>query len=319
MSDKECSFEVCGIDVSKDTLDVDHYPQPAPQRVANDSAGRARLIGQLRRVAPRMIVLEASGGYERELVAELLSAGLPVVVVNPRQVRDFARACNTLAKTDRIDAQVLARFGHALRPEIRSFPDENAQTLQDLLARRRQLVEFRVAEKNRLAQARRSEVRKSIEALLAAVDAQLQDLERDVDQLVRNSPAWRENEQLLRSVPGVGPQTARTLLAELPELGACSRQQIGALVGLAPFNCDSGRFRGKRIIRGGRTVVRQTLYMATLVATKHNPKIKAFYHRLLQAGKPKKLALTACMHKLLTILNALFRTRTNWHSSPQTT
>ena len=301
-----------GIDVAKDFLDVADFPGELRERFANTSDGHALLVQSLSRHSVQLIVLEATGGYERSLVAELAVAGLPVVVVNPRQVRDFARATGQLAKTDQLDALALARFGHSVQPEIRPLPDENSRQLQELLARRRQLVQMHTAENNRLQQARGRLVRQSIQSVLKLLQKQLEHIDEDLDQAIRHSPVWREAEQLLKSVPGIGNQTARTLIAELPELGRCSRQQVAALVGVAPINRDSGRFRGRRTTWGGRATVRSALYMAALVASRHNPIIRSFYQRLLAAGKPKKLALTACMHKLLTILNAMLRTRQPW-------
>lgn len=262
------------------------------------------------------IVLEASGGYQVPLVTELAAADLPVCVINPRQARDFAKATGRLAKTDKLDAAGLAHFAYAIQPPCRPIPDEKAQEFQQLLARRRQLIAMRTAELNRRQQARSATVRESIRAVIQLLDLQLRDHDQHLDQLLRSCPLWKEQEDLLKSVPGVGDQTARTLLAELPELGQASRQQLAALVGLAPLNRNSGLFRGQRRIHGGRPVVRRTLYMATLVASRHNPLIRAFYQRLLAAGKKKKVALVACMHKLLTILNAMLRTRTPWKSAP---
>jgi transposase len=263
----------------------------------------------------KSVVLEATGGYERAVVAELLAAGLPVVVVNPAQVRHFAKAKGKLAKTDAIDAAVLAEFGQAVRPEMRALPDAQALEIREKLARRRQLVQMRTAEDNRLKQAAGTLVRQSIQAVQQALAKQLEQFDDDLQKTIEQTPAWREKENLLRSVPGVGPRTASTLLVELPELGDCSRQQIAALVGVAPFNRDSGRFRGQRTISGGRTTVRSALYMATLVATKHNPVIRSLYQRLQKAGKRKKVALVACMRKMLCILNAVLRDGTPWKTA----
>lgn len=312
VTDASPSSFVVGIDVAKDFLDVAAFPGELRERFANTLDGHARLIQLLSPYSVQLIVLEATGGYEQSLVAELAVAGLPVVVVNPRQVRDFARATGQLAKTDQLDALALARFGHSVQPEIRPLPDENSRQLQELLARRRQLVQMHTAENNRLQQARARLVRESIQSVLQLLQRQLEHIDEDLDQAIRHSPVWREAEQLLKSVPGIGDQTARTLIAELPELGRCSRQQVAALVGVAPLNRDSGRSRRRRTTWGGRATVRSALYMAALVASRHNPIIRSFYQRLLAAGKPKKLALTACMHKLLTILNAMLRTRSPW-------
>jgi transposase len=277
---------------------------------SNDAAGHATLTAWLKEVSPRLIVLEATGGYQRELVAALAVASLPVVVVNPRQVRDFARAVGVLAKTDAIDAAVLARFAQQVDPPIRPLPDEESITLSDLLARRRQLVELRTAEGNRLKQARAPRIKASIKAVLSTIEKQIAAIDADLDERIKRSPLWKEKQDLLASVPGVGKLTARTLLACLPELGAISRQSVAALAGLAPLNRDSGAMRGKRAIWGGRATVRTALYMATLVATKHNPVIRAKYQQMLKAGRAKKLAIIACARKLLVILNALLRTRT---------
>lgn len=311
---------VVGIDVSKHRLDIAHLHGDAslPTSVENTPEGHAALVDILCQNPPRLIVLEATGGYQRAVVAALAAAGLPVVVANPRQVRDFARGLGVLAKTDAIDAMVLARFAEKIDPPVRNLPDEAAQALADLLARRRQLVELRTAEKNRLQQASAPRIKASIRAVLTTLDAQIAALDDDLDGHIRRSPVWRAKENLLLGVPGVGAQTARTLLACLPELGTISRQAIAALVGVAPINRDSGAMRGQRTTWGGRKVVRSTLYMATLVASRHNPVIRAQYQRLLAAGKPKKVALVACMRKLLTILNAMLRTGQPWRNSCET-
>jgi transposase len=311
---------VVGIDVSKGRLDVACLPAAAtPMPTAsNDAAGHATLTAWLKEVSPRLIVLEATGGYQRELVAALAVASLPVVVVNPRQVRDFARAVGVLAKTDAIDAAVLARFAQQVDPPIRPLPDEESITLSDLLARRRQLVELRTAEGNRLKQARAPRIKASIKAVLSTIEKQIAAIDADLDERIKRSPLWKEKQDLLASVPGVGKLTARTLLACLPELGAISRQSVAALAGLAPLNRDSGAMRGKRAIWGGRATVRTALYMATLVATKHNPVIRAKYQQMLKAGRAKKLAIIACARKLLVILNALLRTRTPWSAPLET-
>lgn len=301
-----------GIDVSKQHLDLAFDPTREHQRFTNDAEGCAALIQALRNASVTRIIIEATGGYERLIVTELLGAGLPVFVVNPRQVRDFAKAMGQLAKTDRIDAQVLARFGQVASLQPRQMPDENAAALQELLARRRQLVVMRTAESNRLAMANSKRVRRSIEQVVKSLERQLEQIDRDLDKLIKDSPAWREREDLLTSVPGVGKTTARTLVAELPELGKCSRQQIAALVGVAPINRDSGQYRGRRMVWGGRSSVRAVLYMATLTAARCNPVLKAHYQRLLAAGKRKKVALVACMRKLLTMLNAMVRENHHW-------
>ena len=275
--------------------------------------GSRPCVAQLGAVAPERIVLEASGGLELPLVAALAAAALPVVVVNPRQVRDFARATGRLAKTDALDAQVLAHFAEAVRPELRPLPDAETQALRDLVARRRQLVAMLVAERQR-RRAARAAVRPGIEAHIAWLQQALAQLDDQLQTSVQLSPHWRAHDQLLRSVPGVGPQLARTLLAQLPELGQLDRRRIAALVGVAPYNRDSGQWRGSRSIWGGRASVRAALYMSALVASRHNPVIRDFYQRLLARGKPKKSALTACMRKLLVILNAILKTNTPWQA-----
>jgi transposase len=256
-------------------------------------------------------VLEATGGIERQLTRALASAELPIVVINPRQVRDFAKASGQLAKTDIIDAIVLARFAEAIRPAVRPLPDDTLLELRALISRRRQLTEMIVAERNRLSQASKS-VKRRIEAHIRWLQAELGRADKDLDQSIRQSPIWKENENLLRSVPGIGPVVSRTLLAELPELGKLNRKQIAALVGIAPLNRDSGTLRGRRAVWGGRATVRATLYMAALVASRRNAVMRAFYQRLRNAGKAPKLALVACMRKLLTILNAMIKHRTYW-------
>lgn len=304
-----------GIDVAKDWLDLEVL-DGAVQRAPNSPEGHQALLQALSKQPIEKIVIEASGNYERTLVLTLLAAGLPVVVVNPRQVRDFAKALGHLAKTDKIDAQVLARFAQVVQPEQRPIPDENTQNLRDLLARRTQLVEMRTMETNRLKQANSARVIKDLKSSIESIDKRLKRLDAEVDKQLRKSPAWQEKVEILESVPGIGPQTARVLVLDLPELGTCSRQQTAALVGVAPFNCDSGQFRGNRTIRGGRKHVRTTLYMATLTATRHNDVIRAYYQKLRAAGKPCKVALVACMHKLLNILHALIRKNTHWNPAP---
>jgi transposase len=301
-----------GIDVAKDSLDLALSNEKSTRSFTNSPEGHQQIVVVLQQQNLTNIVIEATGRMEMPLVVALAAANLPVVVVNPRQVRDFAKALGILAKTDAIDAHVLARFGELIKPEIRPIPTENARQLQELLARRSQLVQMKTAESNRLATVSAKPVRKSIEKVISLLERQTVGLDRELDERIKASPVWKEKQDLLLSVPGVGQQTVRTLLADLPELGECSRQRIGALVGIAPFNCDSGRMRGQRTIRGGRSVVRTVLYMATLSAAKHNPTIKIVYQRLVAAGKKKKVALVACMHKLLTILNAMIRTKTSW-------
>jgi transposase len=304
-----------GIDVSKERLDVCSLPDGGTFSVANDRAGIDELLARLLEgVRPELVVLEATGKYERPAAVAVAAAGIAVAVVNPRQARDFAKAAGRLAKTDRIDAEVLARFAGAVGPRPSVLPDEEARVLQDILLRRRQLLEMMVAEKNRLQMASEAVARR-IAAHVRWLEKELSRVDRELDEAVRESETWRANEELLRSVPGVGPVLARTLLAELPELGTLPRRRLCALVGVAPFNRDSGTFRGKRQVWGGRAPVRAALYMGALVATRHNPLIREFYERLLAAGKPKKVALVACMRKLLSILNAVMRDRVPWHSA----
>src|SRR5512135_1497607 len=300
-----------GIDVSKGRLDVAVCPSGERDSVFNDEGGIQALIKRLGEIQPTLIVMEATGGFEHPAMRALASAELPVVVVNPRQVRDFAKATGQLAKTDRIDAWVLARFAEAVRPAVRPLPDEVTLELRALIARRRQLTEMIVAETNRLSSASKA-VRKSIKAHVRWLEAELKRADKDLDQAIRQSPIWQENQDLLRSVPSIGPVVSRTLIAELPELGQLNRKQIAALVGIAPLNRDSGTFRGRRSIWGGRATVRATLYMAALVASRRNAVISAFYKRLRDAGKAPKVALVACMRKLLTILNAMIKHKTRW-------
>lgn len=300
-----------GIDISKERLDVAIRPSGERESVTNDKAGIEVLIRRLREIQPTLIVLEATGGMERGLTRALTSAELPVVVVNPRQVRDFAKATGQLAKTDSIDALVLARFAQAVRPAVRPLPDEVTMELRALIARRRQITEMIVAERNRLSGASKS-VRKRIDAHIRWLEAELERADKDLDQSIRQSPIWQENQDLLQSVPGIGPVISRTLIAELPELGELNRKQIAALVGIAPLNRDSGTLRGRRTIWGGRASVRAVLYMAALVASRRNAVIRAFYNRLRSAGKAPKVALVACMRKLLTILNSMLKHKTYW-------
>jgi transposase len=304
-----------GIDVSKEYLDMDFAPNREPLRLPNTPVGHRAIVERLSAMEMRVIVIEATGGYERAVVAELMAAGMPVVVVNPRQVRDFARAQGRLAKTDQLDAAVLADFGRAIQPPQRPLPDAETLQMREKLARRRQLVQLATAESNRLGHATNLAVRRSIECVLKLLHEQLQQIEDDLDRTIRQSSAWQEKAEVIRSVPGIGPQVSRTLLIQLPELGQCSRQQIAALVGVAPLNRDSGKLRGRRAIWGGRPEVRAGLYMATLAATRFNPKIRKHYQRLLEAGKCKKLALTACMRILLTILNAMVRDKKTWQTT----
>ena len=304
-----------GIDVAKAELVVAARPSGERWTAANDERGVQLLVERLRKQSPTLIVLEATGGYELLCAGTLAAAGLPVVVVNPRQVRDFAKATGQMAKTDQIDAELLALFAERVRPEVRPLPDADAQELDALLARRRQLLEMLGAERNRLGQVfgrGKQPIKKSLKTHIAFLERELRMADTDLGRMIRQSPAWRERDDLLRSVPGVGPVLSVTLLAELPELGRLSRREIAKLVGVAPLSRDSGTLRGRRFVQGGRASVRAVLYMAALVATKRNAVIRAFYHRLLAAGKPKKLALVACMRKLLTMLNAMVKTGTRW-------
>jgi transposase len=306
-----------GIDVAKAELVVAARPSGERWAVTNDERGVQALVERLRASAPELIVLEATGGYELLCVGALAAAALPVVVVNPRQVRDFAKATGQLAKTDRIDADVLALFAERVRPAVRTLPDADAQALDAQLTRRRQLLDMLQAERNRLGQVfgrDKRPVKKSLTAHIAYLEREVRVADTELGRMIRRSPAWRERDDLLQSVPGVGPVLARTLLAELPELGRLSRREIAKLVGVAPLCRDSGTLRGRRFVHGGRAGVRAVLYMAALVATKRNAVIRAFYQRLLAAGKPKKLALVACMRKLLTILNTMARTHEPWRT-----
>jgi transposase len=307
-----------GVDVGRAELVVAVAGEPGTWSVANDAAGHRALVERLGAVQPTRIVLEPTGGYERLVVGALVAAQLPAIVVNARQVRDFAKATGQLAKTDALDAHVLARYAAQVQPEIRALPDDAQQALDALMLRRRQLVEMLVAEKLRRAQATgrsRYTLRKAIEKHIRFLERELRETDTDLGALIEASPVWRAKDALLRSVPGIGAITARTLLAELPELGTLSREAIAKLVGVAPLNAESGRWRGTRHIWGGRAVVRTALYMAALSASRYNPVLRAFYQRLVAKGKPKKVALIACARKLLTILNQLLRTATQWRDT----
>lgn len=300
-----------GIDVAKAWLDVAVRPGGESWRVANAEAELAPLVERLRQVAPAAVVLEATGGYERAVVAALAMAALPVTVVNPRQVRDFAKATGRLAKTDTLDAGVLAHFAEAVRPAPRPLPDAATQTLAALVERRHQLVTMLTAEKNRRQQALPA-VQPLVQEHIQWLERALAELDQHLDQTLHTSPLWRERDQLLQSVPGIGPVVALTLVADLPELGRLTHKQVAALVGVAPLNRDSGLRRGKRLVWGGRARVRAALYMGTLAAVRWNPLIRAFWQRLRAHGKPPKVAVVACMHKLLTILNAMLKRQTPW-------
>jgi transposase len=301
-----------GIDISKDRLDVHIQPMEERFSLAHDEVGVAELVRRLQGLTPQLVVMEATGGYETTVAAALGSAGLPVAVVNPRQIRDYARATGQLAKTDRLDARVIALFAAAVRPAVRPLPDEQAQQLGEVTARRRQLVDMLGAEMNRRRLVRDQRLRNRLNAHITWLEQALREVDDDLRRLVRSSVLWRETDDLLRSAPGIGPVTSCTLIADLPELGHLDRRRIAALVGVAPFNRDSGTMRGRRIVSGGRASVRTVLYMATLTAIRHNPVIAAFYQRLRAGGRPGKVALVAAMRKLLTILNAIVRERRPW-------
>ncbi len=304
-----------GIDVSKATLDVAILPDHEHFVVSNDEAGLDELLGKLlaEEVSGALVVLEASGGFERPVVVALAASEIAPFVVNPRQARDFARATGRLAKTDALDAFVLAHFAQAIRPVPRAIPDAEAREFGEILARRRQIVRMTTAEKNRLGASTSKAVRGRIRAHIRWLEKELSRTDRDLDETIEKSPtSFKENEALLRSVPRVGPVLCRTLLAELPELGSLSPRELSALVGVAPLNRDSGTLRGRCTVWGGRARVREALYMGALIASRFNPAIKEFYERLVASGKPKKVALVACMRKLLTILNAVMRERTPW-------
>ena len=303
-----------GIDAAKDRVDIAVRPTGEYWDVTYDEAKVAALVAQLQTLQPAAVILESTGGLELPLVAALAAAALPVAVVNPRQVRDFAKSTGRLAKTDRLDAQVLAHFAEAVGPPMRPLRDAETQALSAVLGRRRQVMAMLVAEKNRLSRAV-VEVRPRIQSHITWLEQELNDVDAELRQMIRRSPVWCEQDDLLRSVPGVGEQVSLTLLADLPELGKLDRKQIAALVGVAPYNRDSGPHRGKRTVWGGRSRVRAALYMGALVASRWNPVIRDFYQRLLATGKPKKLALTACMRKLLTILNSMMRTGERWDTT----
>lgn len=301
-----------GIDVSKDRLDVHIHPAGEAISVNRDTAGLEELIKRFKAHVLKVVAMEATGGFESIVVAGLAEAGLPVIVVNPRQVRAFANALGKRAKTDPIDAAIIARFAEATKPQIRPMPDAQTVALADLMARRRQIVQMITAERQRAMRTNNSKLQKSITRLLKALQRELDSLDDDIDSSVRGSPVWREKEDLLSSVPGIGKVIARTLLAELPELGHLDRRQIAALVGLAPYTRQSGKWRGKSFISGGRSSCRTVLFIGALVAVKHNPDLKAFRQRLIDAGKPKIVAIVAVARKLLTILNAIIRDKAPW-------
>ena len=306
-----------GIDLAKTSIDVAVRPEGGAWRMPHDEAGIEELVSRLETLKPAIVLLEATGGLELTLVAALAAAKLPVVVVNPRQVRDFAKATGKLAKTDALDAQVLAHFAEAVRPPVRPLRDADSQELNSLTTRRNQIMTMLVAEKNRLDRASGS-VRLRVQAHIGWLEQELKDLDDALRRMLRRSPVWREQDDLLRSVPGVGEQLSLSLLSYVPELGTLDRKKIAALVGVAPLNRDSGAMRGKRSIWGGRARVRAALYMGALVASRHNPVVRDFYQRLLAVGKPKKVALTACMRKLLARLNSVLKSRQLWNPPPVT-
>jgi transposase len=304
-----------GIDVSRDRLDVHVLPQGEAFSVERNGKGLAVLVERLKSFAPSLVAVEATGGFETTTAAAVAGAGLPLAVINPAQVRHYAQALGKRAKTDPIDALVIARFAADVRPEPRTLPDEMTQFLADLVARRRQIVEMLQAERQREKRASVKRLKKSIARLIAALEKELAELDRDIDDAVRSSPVWREKEDLLASVPGVGSKIAHTLIAGLPELGTLDRKQIASLAGLAPYTRQSGKWKGKSMIGGGRKDVRTAIFMAALVGTRFNPVLKAFYRRLLAAGKPKMVALIATARKLLTILNAILRDKNPWQTA----
>lgn len=301
-----------GIDVSKDRLDVHVRPSGEAFAVARDGDGLEELVTRVRALEPRLIVVEATGGFETVVASAVGAAGLPLAVVNPRQIRAFATACGQRAKTDRLDAQVIAHFAEAVQPEARAIPDEAARALGELVTRRRQIIGMMVAERNRRRQLTQPRLLKTVDRILAILQEQLSAIEQDIDTAIRGTPAWREKEELLTSAPAIGPKIARTLIADLPELGMLTRRKIAALAGTAPFSRESGTWRGQRSIAGGRPSVRAALYMAVLVSIRRNLPLAQNYHRLRAAGKPAKVAIVATMRKLLVILNAMLRDGKPW-------
>lgn len=310
---EECVLELTfvGIDLSKAQLDVAIRPSAQTLSVTNDRVGIKILIKELKKLRPQLVVLEATGGLERQVLSALIAAEIPVVMANPRRIREFAKSIGQLAKTDRIDASVIAQYAEAVRPKPRPLPDEVSLELRALTARRRQVVDMIVAEKNRLATASKA-IKKRISAHIAYLERELKDADQDLDRFFENNTAWKQNQEILCSTPSIGPVSSRTLLVDLPELGTLDRKKISALVGVAPFPRDSGTLKGRRTIWGGRATVRTALFMATVVATRFNPVIRDFYKRLKAKGKPSKVCLIACMHKLLTILNAMIKNKIRW-------
>jgi transposase len=324
IKEEDCLVDVSpifvGIDVSKAQLDVGIRPSRQTMSVTNDKAGIKILVKSLEKLKPTLVVLESTGGLERQVMLALIAAEIPAVMANPRQIRDFARSTGQLAKTDRIDADTLAYYAEAIRPKPRPLPDELTMELRSLTVRRRQIIDMIVAEKNRLSTASKP-IGKRISAHITWLEQELERADQNIDEFIEKNPVWKENRDILCSTPSVGPASSRTLLAELPELGTLNRKQISALVGVAPFARDSGTLKGHRTIWGGRASVRCALYMATLSATRFNSVIRDFYKRLKAKGKDSKVALVACMHKLLTILNAMIKNKTRWSEnfSHQTT
>ena len=305
-----------GIDVCKGWLDVDGYPESHKKRLANNEAGHLALIEMLGPLEPKCVILEATGGMEFRAASAMAKAGIPVFIVNPRQARDYAKGLGLLAKTDQVDAFALARFGEGVKPTPRPLKSEELCQLEEILTRRRQLVEMVTAEKNRRAQAS-PKIAEEIDEHLEWLARRIKGADTDLSDAIKKSPIWQAKADLLKSIPGVGKVTVNTLMAELPELGELNRREIAALVGICPFNRDSGSHRGKRRIWGGRASVRAVLYMAALVATRRNPVIQAFYQKLLAAGKMKKVALVACMRKLLTTMNTMVQNNTHWQAAAE--
>jgi transposase len=306
---------IVGIDISKDQLDIRVRPSQDSFCVPRDAAGLEGLVERLLVLKPTLVVMEATGGFETIVASTLAAAGLPLAVVNPRRIRAYAQALGHLAKTDRLDAAIIAAYGEAAKIEPQIVPDEAARMLGELVARRRQIIEMMGIERNRRRSLTRSKLIKGLERILAALQKELSDVEKEIDEAVRGTPAWREKDELLQSMPGVGPNISSMLIAELPELGTFTRRKIAALVGVAPMADDSGKHHGRRHIKGGRAQVRNGLYMAALVGTRFNPVIAAYYRRLTAAGKKPKEALTACMRKILVTLNAILRDHRPWQSA----
>jgi len=316
--EKNKETEYVGIDVSKETLDIVVYSTGETRSVAYDKAGMATAVDWLKKIEPEIIAMEATGGFEVPLYVALQEAKLPVAVINPRQVRDFAKSIGILAKTDKVDARVLARYAAVVKPEVRPLPDEEARQLDTLVTRRLQLVQMITAEGNRLASARDKAIKRHIQEHLNWLKGELGNINKSISQMIQQSPIWQEKDKKLRSVPGVGPVLSATLIGALPELGNLNRRKIAALVGVAPLNRDSGKYRGERHVWGGRSCVRTPLYMATLTAVRYNPVLSRFFNRLIAAGKAKKVALTACMRKLLIILNVMLKHNSVWSCNPVT-